>query len=297
MRGDEGQDLELVLEVGPVRERLAPPGGVELPGVLVRAHPAFDAPPSVQVLVDGPADGLGQPSESEQVLERGRLDRPHAAHLGDELAPPRRAEAGDTVEGPPGHAPATQLAVEADGEAVRLVPGLLQQVDRLAVARNLDGLGPSGHEHLLQLLGEGGDRHLVGQAELLEDAHADAELALSPVEEQQLRRVGKARLCCGGARLGSSTSAVLGRHRGSGNSSASAVDRLLGRFRPHGARPAGGFEQAPQAPGEHLVHGAVVVVALHGGHLEAPVVAPLGQAVLEHDHRAHVVGPWMWLMS
>ena len=38
------------------------------------------------------------------------------------------------------------------------------------------------------------------------------------------------------------------------------------------------------------MHGAVVVVALDGGHLEAPVVASLRQTVLDHDHRADVVG-------
>ncbi len=45
-------------------------------------------------------------------------------------------------------------------------------------------------------------------------------------------------------------------------------------------------EQGGQAAGQHLLHGRVVVVAGHGGHLEVAVVALLGQAVLEHHHRA-----------
>ncbi len=49
------------------------------------------------------------------------------------------------------------------------------------------------------------------------------------------------------------------------------------------------FEEAAKTAGQHLVHGSVVVVSLDGGHLEAPVVAALRQAVLEHDHRADVV--------
>jgi hypothetical protein len=38
----ERKDLELVFEVRPVRERLAPPGGVVLPGIFGRAHSVFD---------------------------------------------------------------------------------------------------------------------------------------------------------------------------------------------------------------------------------------------------------------
>ena len=42
VRLHERKDLELIFQVRAVRERLAPPGGVELPGILGRAHPAFD---------------------------------------------------------------------------------------------------------------------------------------------------------------------------------------------------------------------------------------------------------------
>ena len=48
-----------------------------------------------------------------------------------------------------------------------------------------------GHEHLLEPLGQRGDRDLVVEPELLEHPDGHAELALAAVDQQQLRRVGE----------------------------------------------------------------------------------------------------------
>ena len=247
------------------------------------------------MLVDSLGDRRRQPCQLLQLGEAGPLHGADAAELVGQALAPGRPEARNAVERTFGHAALAQLAVERDGETVRLVPRLLQQVDGLTVTRYHDRLGAAGDEDLFELLGERGDGDLVGQAQLLEDLHADAELALPSVEEQQLRWVGEA----GGAPTSSPERFELdvggggcpgprldpigaGRARRFGDDGRLGDVRLIGRVR---------LEQVAQAPGEHFVHGAVVVVPLHGAHLEAAVVGALRQAVLEHDHRADVVGP------
>ena len=80
----------------------------------------------------------------------------------------------------------------------------------------------------------------------------DRQLALAAVDEQQLRRVGE----------------------------------LAGRV---GDRPAPLGQVGGEAPGEHLLHGGEVVVALVALDLEAAVVGLLREPVLHHHHRADVV--------
>ena len=87
------------------------------------------------------------------------------------------------------------------------------------------------------------------EPELADHPLGHAELALAPVDQQEVGPVGEA---------------------------AGSLGRLLERGEP---------------PGQDLLHGGVVVVALHRLDLEAAVVGPLGQPVLEHHHGAHVVGP------
>ena len=50
------------------------------------------------------------------------------------------------------------------------------------------GSGSPGQVHLLEPLGEAGDADVL-EAELLEHAHRDVELALAAVDQQQVRRV------------------------------------------------------------------------------------------------------------
>ena len=84
-----------------------------------------------------------------------------------------------------GHLLVAQLAVVGDGEAVGLVAHLLEQVERLGVARDAHRLRRPGHVDLLEPLGEAGHRDVL-EPELLEHAHRDAELALAAVDEHRL---------------------------------------------------------------------------------------------------------------
>ena len=87
----------------------------------------FRSPPGMQVLVDGMGDGLRQPGQPEQVLQRGRLHGSDPAQLRNEPSAADRPEARDAVEGAAGHPPTAQLAVKADREPVRFVAGLLSR--------------------------------------------------------------------------------------------------------------------------------------------------------------------------
>ena len=165
----------------------------------------------------------------------------------------RAGQAGHTVQHRNRHPLAAQLAVVRDGEPVGLVAHPLQQVERLGAAGHPDRVGLPRQVDLLELLGQRGHRDLVFQVELLEDPHGHTELALAPVHEQELRRVGKMSLPVG-----------------------------QGKF------PLG--QVGGEAAGEDLLHGRVVVVAGDVADLETPVLGRPGQAVLHHHHGAHVVG-------
>ena len=101
-------------------------------------------------------------------------------------------EPGDVVEHRLRHLLAAQLAVVRDREAVRLVAHLLQQVQRLGIARDAHRLaaGPGRYtsSNRLARLRDAD----VFEPELLEHAHRDAELALAAVDQQQVRRVREA---------------------------------------------------------------------------------------------------------
>ena len=138
-----------------------------------------------------------------------------------------------------------------DGEAVRLVTDLLEQVQGLGVARDAHRLGIAGEIDLLEALGQ--RRHAdVFEPEVLEHPHRDTELTLAPVDEEQVRRVGE-------PLAGARTFVALG-------------------------------EVAAEAPGQRLFHRGEVVLALLVAHLEAPVVGALGQAVFHHHHRRDDLG-------
>ena len=141
--------------------------------------------------VDRVGDGVGQPAQGLEVVEVGSLDRVDAAQLLDEPLAAGLAEPGDAVERARRHPLAAPLAVERVGEPVGLVADALQHEQRLAPPGDLDRLRAAGHVHLLEALGQRGDRDLVVQPELAHDPLGDTELALAAVDEEQLRRVGE----------------------------------------------------------------------------------------------------------
>ena len=164
--------------------------------------------------------------------------------------------------------------MEAVGEAVRLVTHPLQQEQCFTPPRQRNRFGVAGQVDLLEPLGQRRHRDLVAQAELVEHLHGHTELALATVDEQELRRVGELLRPAPGR---------IGRrrlHDGIGVDERVGVDE----------RGVALGEVGRQASPEHLFHRRVVVVAVDVLHLEAAVLALVGQAVGEHHHRTDVVG-------
>src|SRR5664280_1196144 len=221
----------------------------------------------VEPLVDGTAHGRRQPRYAHQVVTAGPAEPGEATELLHQPGPPLGPEPRHAVEGADGHPLAPQRPVVGDGEAVGLVPQPLQEVQRLGLAWQAHRLGRARQVHLLETLGQGGDGHPLGQAQVVEDPHADVELPEATVHQEELRRVGEPPP--GGRRC----THVPGDARRPGG----IVGALL-------------VEQGREPPGEDLLHRRVVIVAGNRRHLEVAVVALLGQSVLEHDHGAHVVG-------
>jgi hypothetical protein len=115
--------------------------------------------------VDRLGDSVGEEWQRLEVVEVGTLDGVDAAHRLDQLGLTGFAESRNSVERARGHALRPALDVERVGEPVGLVADPLQHEERLAPPRDLDRLGPVGHEHLLEPFGESGDRDLVGESE------------------------------------------------------------------------------------------------------------------------------------
>ena len=84
------------------------------------------------------ATASGSHGQRGQLLERGRPHRPEAPEGGEEPLLAGRAEARDPVERALGHPLAPALAVEGDGEAVRLVADPLEEVEGLGAPRDPD---------------------------------------------------------------------------------------------------------------------------------------------------------------
>ena len=138
-----------------------------------------------------------------------------------------------------------------DREPVSLVADLLEQVERLRVARDAHRLRLTREVDLLEALGQ--RRHAdVFEAEVLEHARRDPELTLAAVDEEQVRRV---REPLAGA-------------------------RTFVAFR----------EVAAEPPGQRLLHRGEVVLARLMTDLEPAVVGPLRQPVFHHHHRRDDVG-------
>src|SRR5687767_11248645 len=152
------------------------------------AAPDSGTRPAVQMREQRPPDPLRQPRDRDHLV-LGQLPQPlHRAELLEEAPAPRRTEPGDIVEHRPRHLLVPKLAVVRDREAVGLVAHLLEEVERLGVARDLHRLVAPGHVDLFEPFGEGGHADLL-EAQLLQHADRHAELALPAVDEQQVGRI------------------------------------------------------------------------------------------------------------
>ena len=143
---------------------------------------------AVQVVVEVARDPVREPRELQERLDRLLAELLHRPELLEQPLAPGRAQPGHVVEHRTGHPLVAQLAVVRDREPVRLVPHLLQQVERLGVARDAHRIRAARHVDLLEPLGQADDADVL-EAELLEHPHRDVELALAAVDHQQVRRV------------------------------------------------------------------------------------------------------------
>ncbi len=186
----------------------------------------------------------------------GPLDRVDAAELLDEPLPAGLAEPGDAVEGARRHPLAAPLAVERVGEAVGLVADALQHEQRLAPPRDLDRLA-TGRARTPPRSAWPGRRR---------GSRPPGRARARPARR---RRAGPCRR--------RRRAAAAGRRTCPARSPRSSGGRV----------PLGEVRRQPA--GQDLLHRRVVVVA---GHVDLePAVLPLvRQPVLEHDHRADVVG-------
>ena len=216
-------------------------------------------------------------------------DRPEVL---EQRRPSRGAEPGDAVERRGGHALGTTLAVVGDGEAVRLVPDPLQQVQPLAGAREDHRVRIGRQPDLLQPLGQPADRD-VGDAELGQHVRRRLDLGRAAVDDEQVRRVGEAARPAGGrvdarARRG-------GGDGGGGVPGGGGVDTArVGRpGRAVTARLAVPPAVSVRCRRKRLrVTSAIAATSPPVGaaaDLEAPVVRLAGQPVLEHHQRRHDV--------
>src|SRR5262245_31023563 len=126
-----------------------------------------------------------RPDDGNQLLARRRADARQAAE-GDQqgLAAPR-SDAGDLVQVRPQVALRARLAVEGDGEPVRLVADPRDEQQRGARRRQRDRIDAIAREQQLLFLGDA-DRDEIRQPELLERGIRGRELAFAAVDEDEI---------------------------------------------------------------------------------------------------------------
>src|SRR5215213_8287030 len=98
------------------------------------------------------------------------------------------------VENGAGHLRAPELAVVGVGEAVRLIPDPLQEVELGGFAFEEHRLGASRLDDLLVALGERAQRYirqLRAYLEFFKDRDNRRELALAAVEQDEIRNLGE----------------------------------------------------------------------------------------------------------
>ena len=135
-------------------------------------------------LVHGETDAVGQPGQGLELLERRRPHRVDPAQLLDQAGLAGRPETGDVVEDAARHPLAPPLAVERDGEAVRLVAHPLQEVERVRAAAQAHRVRRARPVDLLELLGQRRQLDLVLEPELAHHPLGHAELALAAVDQR-----------------------------------------------------------------------------------------------------------------
>ena len=140
---------------------------------------------------DGGGRAASRPAPGPR-FRRGPLrrlrDPAQAAEAGQQRLPPAGADAGHPVERRTERVGPAALAVEGDGETVRLVPGPFEEVERRGVPGQLERFRSPGQEDLLLALRETRVRD-VGEPEVVEGGGRRAELAAPAVHQDQVRKL------------------------------------------------------------------------------------------------------------
>src|SRR5882762_1210778 len=142
----------------------------------------LEVPLALYRLLDAFRECAPNTGDSGQVGNRRLAHRPHASESPQKGALLGRAHPFDVVEDAADGPLRTHLLVVRDREAVRLVPYPLHEIEPLRSPRQDDRVWPRGHEELLALLRQRGDRDLqetgVGERGL-----AGRQLTLAAVED------------------------------------------------------------------------------------------------------------------
>jgi hypothetical protein len=111
--------------------------------------------------------------------------------MAEQSAFPGGADPADPVEDGGSHRPVAAVAVEGDREPMGLVAHALEDPEGIRALLEQDRIRAARHEDLLDPLGEADHRHAALE-QRLERLHARRELALAPVDHDQVREGGEA---------------------------------------------------------------------------------------------------------
>ena len=124
-----------------------------------------------------------------QVLQRGRGNAGDGAVVEQQALLGLLADALDIAQGAVDGRFGAEVAMEGDAEAVGFVADLLQDAEGLRVPVDEKGIGVADADHLLEALSQTDDGHPVEDIQLQQRLVGEFKLALTAVDDDQLRQV------------------------------------------------------------------------------------------------------------
>src|SRR4051812_25004161 len=214
-------------------------------------------------------NGLSRPppdsGHGRDLLDARRAQPFHRAERAQQRLTSQLTKAGDVIKRADRHRLRAPLPVVGDREPVRLIANALQEIERLARARQDQRIGAVREPYLFQPLRQAAQRD-IRDAELAHRGGSRCDLWWAAVDDHKLRRVGE-----------------LLRLAGDG------VDRLRSLVRVQIAVELAGLypllEVSPKTSVDDFVDAAYVVLSLHPSDGEPAVLTLACQSVFEDDHR------------